>query len=445
MDVVSQFTPYSLRRKPKMSLQVEKLEKNMAKLTIEASAEELGKAIEQAYAKNKSKISVPGFRKGKVPLAMVEKMYGVGIFYEEAANQLISEKYPEAAEESGLEIVSRPQIDVVQIEKGQSFIFTATVAVKPEVELGEYKGIEVDKKELEATEEEINEELDKVRNQNARTVTVEDRAVENDDITVIDFEGFCDGVAFQGGKGENQELVIGSGAFIPGFEEQLIGMKAGEEREINVKFPEEYHAADLAGKDAMFKVKVNEIKVKELPEADDEFAQDVSDFDTLAEYKEDIKKKVEERKARNAKTEKENEIIDKIIENAKMEIPDAMIDTQVRQMADDFARRIQQQGLSVEQYFQFTGLTADKMFEQMRPNAVKHIQTRLVLEAVAEKENIPVSEEEIDKEIEKMAVSYQMEVDKLKEFMGDKEKEQVKKDIAVQKAIDLVVEAAVEK
>ena len=431
-------------RKPKMSLQVEKLEKNMAKLTIEASVEDLGKAIEQAYAKNKSKISVPGFRKGKVPLAMVEKMYGVGIFYEEAANQLISEKYPEAAKESGLDIVSRPEVDVIQIEKGQPFIFTATVAVKPEVELGEYKGIEIPKKELEATEEEVNQELDKVRNQNARTITIDDRAVENNDITLIDFEGFCDGVAFQGGKGENQELVIGSGAFIPGFEEQLIGMKVGEEKEIQVKFPEEYHAADLAGKDAMFKVKMNEIKVKELPEADDDFAQDVSDFDTLEEYKADMKKKVEERKARNAKTQKENEVIEKIIENSKMEIPDAMIDTQVRQMADDFARRIQQQGLSVEQYFQFTGLTADKMFEQMRPNAVKHIQTRLVLEAVAKKENIPVSEEEIEKEMEKMASAYQMEIEKLKEFMGDREKEQLKEDIAVQKAIDFVIEAAVE-
>lgn len=428
-----------------MSLQVEKLEKNMIKLTVEASAEELEKAIQEAYLKNKSKINVPGFRKGKVPRAMIEKMYGAGIFYEDAANALIPTAYANAVEESGLEIVSQPKIDVIQIEKGKPFIFTAEAAVKPEVTLGQYKGIEVEKKNAEATEEEVAAELDKVRNQNARTITVEDRAVQNGDMTVIDFEGFVDGVAFQGGKGENYDLTIGSGAFIPGFEDQLVGAEIGKEVEVNVTFPEDYHAEDLKGKPALFKVTVKSIKVKELPEADDDFAQDVSDFDTLEEYKADIKAKLVEKKEKEAATEKENAVIDKVIENAQMEIPDAMIDTQVRQMADDFARRIQQQGLSVEQYFQFTGLNADKLFEQMRPNALKRIQSRLVLEAIAAAENVEITEEEVEKEFEKMASMYQMEVEKVKEFMGDREIAEIKKDLAVQKAVDFVVAEAVEK
>ncbi len=428
-----------------MSLQVEKLEKNMIKLTVEASAEELEKAIQEAYLKNKSKINVPGFRKGKVPRAMIEKMYGAGIFYEDAANALIPTAYANAVEESGLEIVSQPKIDVIQIEKGKPFIFTAEAAVKPEVTLGQYKGIEVEKKNAEATEEEVAAELDKVRNQNARTITVEDRAVQNGDMTVIDFEGFVDGVAFQGGKGENYDLTIGSGAFIPGFEDQLVGAEIGKEVEVNVTFPEDYHAEDLKGKPALFKVTVKSIKVKELPEADDDFAQDVSDFDTLEEYKADIKAKLVEKKEKEAATEKENAVIDKVIENAQMEIPDAMIDTQVRQMADDFARRIQQQGLSVEQYFQFTGLNADKLFEQMRPNALKRIQSRLVLEAIAAAENFEITEEEVEKEFEKMASMYQMEVEKVKEFMGDREIAEIKKDLAVQKAVDFVVAEAVEK
>lgn len=428
-----------------MSLQVEKLEKNMVKLTVEASAEELEKAIQEAYLKNKSKINVPGFRKGKVPRAMIEKMYGAGIFYEDAANALIPTAYANAVEESGLEIVSQPKIDVTQIEKGKPFIFTAEAAVKPEVTLGQYKGIEVEKKNAEVTDEEVAAELDKVRNQNARTITVEDRAVQNGDMTVIDFEGFVDGVAFQGGKGENYDLTIGSGAFIPGFEDQLVGAEIGKEVEVNVTFPEDYHAEELKGKPALFKVTVKSIKVKELPEADDDFAQDVSDFDTLEEYKADIKAKLVEKKEKEAATEKENTVIDKVIENAQMEIPDAMIDTQVRQMADDFARRIQQQGLSVEQYFQFTGLNADKLFEQMRPNALKRIQSRLVLEAIAAAENFEITEEEVEKEFEKMASMYQMEVEKVKEFMGEREIAEIKKDLAVSKAVDLVVAEAVEK
>ena len=437
---------HQVRRKiRKMSLQVEKLEKNMVKLTVEVSAEEFDKAIQEAYLKNKSKINVPGFRKGKVPYAMVEKMYGAGIFYEDAANSLIPSAYADAVEESGLDIVSQPEIDVTQIEKGKAFIFTAEAAVKPEVTLGVYKGIEVEKKDTAVTDEEVTAELDRVRNQNARTITVEDRAVQDGDMTVIDFEGFVDGVAFQGGKGENYDLTIGSGAFIPGFEDQLVGAEIGKEVEVNVTFPEDYHAEELKGKAAVFKVTVKSIKVKELPEADDEFAQDVSDFDTLEEYKADIRAKLVERKEKEAANEKENAVIEKIIEGAQMEIPDAMVETQVRQMADNFARRLQQQGLSVEQYFQFTGLTADKLFEQMRPEALKRIQSRLVLEAVVAAENIEAAEEDVEKEFEKMASMYQMEIEKVKEFMGDKEIAEIKKDLAVQKAADFVVAEAVEK
>lgn len=428
-----------------MSLQVEKLEKNMVKLTVEVSAEEFDKAIQEAYLKNKSKINVPGFRKGKVPYAMVEKMYGAGMFYEDAANSLIPVAYEAAVEESGLDIVSQPDIKVTQIEKGKAFIFTAEVALKPEVTLGAYKGIEVEKVAVDVTDEEVAAELDKVRNQNARTITVEDRAVQDGDMTVIDFEGFVDGVAFQGGKGEDYDLTIGSGAFIPGFEEQLIGAEIGKEVEINVTFPEEYHAEDLKGKAAVFKVTVKAIKMKELPEADDDFAQDVSDFDTLEEYKADIKAKLVERKEKQAAGEKEDAVIEKLIEGAKMEIPDAMVDFQVKQMADNFARRMQQQGLSVEQYFQFTGLTADKLFEQMRPDALKNIQSRLVLEAVAAAENIEATQEDVDKEFEKMASMYQMEAEKVKEFMGDKGIAEIKRDLAVQKAADFVVAEAVEK
>lgn len=425
-----------------MSLQVEKLEKNMVKLTIEASAEEFEKAMQAAYQKNKNKISIQGFRKGKAPQAMIEKMYGPGVFYEDAANEIIPTAYDKAVEESGLEIVSRPEIDIVQIEKGKSFIFTAEVAVKPEVTLGKYKGIKVEKFDTAVTEEEINAEIDKARDQNARIITVEDRAVKEGDMTIIDFEGFVDGVVFEGGKGENHNLTIGSGQFIPGFEEQLVGVEIGKEVDVNVTFPEDYHAKDLAGKAAVFKVTVKEIKAKELPELDDEFVQDVCDFDTVAEYKADVEAKIKERKESEAKTKKEDAVIDKIIEDAKMEIPDAMIDTQVRQMADDFVARLQQQGLSIEQYFQFTGLTSEALKEQMKPTALKRIQTRLVLEAIVDAEKIEVTDEEYNAEIEKMANLYQMEVDKINELMGDFEKENMKKDLAVQKAIDVVVDAA---
>lgn len=427
-----------------MSLQVENLEKNMVKFTIEATAEEFEAALEKAYQKNKGKMNVQGFRKGKAPRAIIEKMYGAGIFYEDAANIIIPDAYEKAADESKLDIVSRPEIDVVQIEKGKSFIFTAEVAVKPEVTLGQYKGIEVEKKSAEVTEDEINAELNKVRDQNSRTITVDDRAVQDGDMTVIDFEGFIDGTPFEGGKGDNYSLTIGSHSFIDTFEDQLIGKKIGEEVEVNVTFPAEYHVAELANKPALFKVTIKEIKVKELPELDDDFAQDVSEFDTLADYKEDIKKHILERKEKDAKRAKEDAIVAKIIENATMEIPEAMIETQTRQMADEFAQRLQMQGLSVEQYFQFTGMNVQKLLEEMKPQALERINTRLVLEAIVKAENITVSDEELEKEMADMATSYQMELDKLKELISDKEKEQISMDMAVQKAVDVVYEAAVD-
>lgn len=428
-----------------MSLQVEKLEKNMAKLTIEVSAEELEKALQKAYLKNKNKISVPGFRKGKVPRQMIEKMYGPEVFYDDAANALIPDAYAAAADECELKLVSRPSIEVVQIEKGQPFIFTAEVAVKPEVTLGQYKGIEVEKIDTTATEEEITAEVDKERENNSRTITVEDRAVQDGDMTVIDFEGFVDGTAFDGGKGTDYPLTIGSGAFIPGFEEQLVGAEIGKEMEVNVTFPEEYHAKDLAGKAAVFKCTVKEIKVKELPEADDEFAKDVSEFDTLEEYRADLKRKVEERKTADAKAKKEDAVIEKIIEGAQMEIPEAMIETQAEYLVDDFAQRLQMQGMSMDQYMQYTGATIESMTNQMKPQAKKRIESRLVLEAVAAAENIEIDEEAIEAEMGRMAEAYKMELDKVKELISEEEKDNMKADLSIQKAIDLVVDAAVEK
>lgn len=427
-----------------MSVQVENLEKNMAKLTVEVSAEELGKALQAAYLKQKGKISLPGFRKGKVPRNMVEKMYGVEIFFEDAANILISQEYPKAAEESGIDIVSQPAIDIEQIEKDKPFIFTAEVAVRPEVTLGAYKGVQVTMADTSVTDEEIMAEVDKERENNARTITIEDRAVADKDTAVIDFEGFVDGVAFEGGKGENHSLVIGSHSFIDTFEEQLIGKNIGEEAEINVTFPEEYQAEELAGKPAVFKVKINEIKAKELPEIDDEFAQDVSEFDTLAEYKESIEKKLAEKKENDAKRGKEEEAIAGIVESSQMEIPDVMVETQTRSMVDDFANRISQQGLSMEQYMQFTGMDIEKMKEQMRPDALKRIQSSLVLEAVAKAENFQITEEEIETEVTRMAGAYGMEPEKLKEYMGDSEKESMKKDLAIQKAVDFIMEHVIE-
>ena len=428
-----------------MSLQVEKLEKNMAKLTIEVSADDLEKALQSAYKKQKNRISLPGFRKGKVPRQMIEKMYGAEIFYDDAANELIPKAYADAYDECGLEIVSQPEIDVVQIEKGKPFIFTAEVAVKPEVTLGEYKGLEVDKVSTRVTQKEVDAKVQEEAEKNARTITVEDRPVQDGDDVILDFEGFVDGEAFEGGKGENYPLTIGSGAFIPGFEEQLVGVEAEKEVEVNVTFPEDYHAENLKGKAAVFKCTVHEIKAKELPEIDDEFAAEVSEFDTLEEYKADVKAKIKEQKAAEGKAKKEDQVVEKAIANATMEIPEAMITTQARQMADDFAQRIQSQGLTMEQYFQFTGMTAEKMMEEIRPQALKRIQTRLVLEAVAKAENIEISDERLDEELAKMAEAYKMEVDKLKEFMGENEKKQMKDDMAVQEAVTFLAENAVEK
>lgn len=425
-----------------MSVQVENLEKSMAKLTIEVSAEQFEAAMQKAYIKNKGRIQLPGFRKGKAPRAMIEKMYGAGIFYEDAANEIIPEAYEEAAKESGLVITSQPEIDVTQIEKGKSFIFTATVAVKPEVTLGEYKGLEYEAQPVEVTDEEVEEELKKVQNQQARTVTVEDRPVADGDIVTIDYEGFVDGTAFAGGKGTDYDLTIGSHSFIDTFEEQLVGKNAGEETEVNVTFPEQYHEASLAGKPATFKVTVKAIKAKELPELDDEFASEVSDFETLDEYKADLKVKALERKEKEAKTAKQNALVDKAVENASMEIADAMITSQARNMANDFAQRLQMQGMTVDQYLQYTGLTREALVDQMKPQAETRIKNRLVLEAIAKAENIEVSDEEVEAEMQKMADAYKMELDKVKEYLGEAGKDSLKDDLAVQKAVDLIVDNA---
>ena len=427
-----------------MSLQVEKLEKNMAKLTIEVSAEDLDKAMEKAYQKQKSRISLPGFRKGKAPRKMIESMYGKGVFMEDAVNSLVPQEYTKALGECDLEIVSQPEINVTQMEPGKALIFTADVAVKPEVTLGDYKGVEVPKSEITVTDEEVDAEVKKEQDKNARTVAVEDRAAANGDITTIDFEGFVDGVAFEGGKGTDYALTLGSGTFIPGFEDQLVGANTGDHVEVKVTFPEEYQAKELAGKEAVFQCDVKKIETKEVPELDDEFAKDVSEFDTLAEYKEDVKKKLTEKKEKEARTAKENAAVDKAIENAQMDLPDAMVETQCQQMLDDFSRRMQSQGLSMDQYFQFTGMTAEKMMEDMKPQALKRIQTRLVLEKVAEVENIQPTEEEVNEEISKMAEAYKMEADKLKELLGERELEQMKKDMAVQKAVTVIADAAKE-
>ena len=428
-----------------MNVQVENLEKNMAKLTVEVPAEELEKALQAAYMKEKNKISVPGFRKGKVPRKMIEKMYGAAIFYEEAANILIQDNYAQAMEESGADIVSRPVIDVVQIEAGKPFIFTAEVAVRPEVKLGKYKGVQVAKVDTTVTDEEVENAVEAERQKNARMVAVTDRAAANGDTAVIDYEGSVDGVPFEGGKAENHSLELGSHSFIDTFEDQIVGHNAGDEFDVNVTFPTEYHAAELAGKPAVFKVKLHEIKVKELPELNDEFAQDVSEFDTLAEYKADVRKHLEVEKENEAKRTKEDEAIAKIIEKSEMEIPEAMIETQCENMVNDFAQRIAQSGLTMEQYMQFSGMTLDKLKEQVRPEAEMRIKSSLVLEQIAKDENIEISDEEVDAEIERMAAQYGMEADKLKEYMGESEKTSMKRDLAVTKAVDLIMENVKEK
>ena len=427
-----------------MGYQVEDLGKNMVKLTITCVAADFEEACKKAFQKNKDKLNIQGFRKGKAPYAIVTKMYGKSMFYEDAANILIPEAYDEAAKNCGIEIVSRPEIDVTEIGEGKDFVFTATVAKKPEVTLGEYKGVTVDKIEISVSDEEIEEELKKTQEQNAREINIEDRPVQEGDTAVIDYEGFCDGVAFAGGKGENHPLVIGSHSFIDGFEDQLIGKSIGEECDVNVTFPEQYHAEELAGKPAVFKCKVNAIKAKELPELDDEFASEVSEFDTLAEYKEDIKKNLTEKKEKEAKTKKEDQAVEKAVANATMEIPEAMIQSTQEQMAEDFAYRLQSQGLKLEQYFQFTGLNQKTFLEQMKPQAEKRINTRLVLEAIVKAENITVSDEEIEEELKKMSEQYHMEIEKIKEYMGEENLKNMTLDLACGKAVTLVADSAVE-
>lgn len=426
-----------------MSVQVEKLEKGMAKLTIEVSAEEFEKAVNTVYQKQRNRIQIPGFRKGKAPRKMIENMYGAGIFYEDAANEIIPEAYEKAYDECGEDITSSPEIDVVQVESGKPFIFTAVVALKPEVSLGEYKGVAIEEFSAEVTEEEVNAEIDRERDNSARMVSVEDRAVQDGDMTELDFEGFVDGVAFEGGKGENYPLTIGSGAFIPGFEEQLIGAELNKEVEVKVTFPEDYNAEHLAGKDAVFKCTVKEIKVKELPELDDEFASEVSEYDTLEEYRENVRKGLEEKKAKQAKDEKEDAAIAAVVENAELEIPEAMLATEQRQMLDQFAQRISMQGMQLEQYMQMTGMTREAMIEQLKPQAERKIKSRLCMEAVAKAENITASEEDYEEEMKTMADAYQIEVDKVKEMMGEKEKKSIMDDLAVRKAIEFVAENAV--
>ena len=425
-----------------MSVQVEKLEKNMAKLTVEVSAEDFKAAIKKAFNKNKNRFAIPGFRKGKAPQAMIEKMYGEGVFYEDAADEAINASYAEAMKESGLDIVSRPEVTIEKIGKDEPFVYSALVTVKPEVTLGQYKGVEVEKADASVSAEDVEAELKKVQEQNARLLTVEDRGVEDGDQTVIDFEGFVDGKGFEGGKAEDYPLTIGSHSFIDTFEEQLIGKKIGEECEVNVTFPTEYHAADLAGKPATFKVTVKEIKVKELPELNDEFASEVSEFDTLDEYKKDVEKKLAEKKEIEANSKNEDAVVAKVVENATMEIPDKMIDAQAENMVQDMARRMQSQGLSLDMYLKYTGMTVEQMKEQARPDAEKRIRTRLVLEAVAKAENIQISDEKVDEEVAKMAEAYKMEVEKLKSYMSESDVKQMKEDLAVQQAVDLLVAEA---
>ena len=426
-----------------MSFKVEQMEeKNMVKLVIESTAEEFEAGLNKAYNKDKNKISIPGFRKGKAPRKMIEQMYGAEVFYEDAANAIIPEAYATAAEESKLEIVSQPKISVVQLEKGKPFIFAAEVAVKPEVELGTYKGVEVEKADTEVTDADVEEELKKVQEQNSRTVTVEDRAVKDGDMTVIDFEGFVDGVAFEGGKGENYPLTIGSHSFIDNFEEQLIGMNIGEEKEINVTFPEEYHAEELKGKPATFKVSVKEIKEKQLPELDDDFAQDVSEFDTLAEYKADIKKDLVAKKKEAAAAEKESKVIEEIVKNSEMDIPEKMIEAQAQQMVEEFAQNIAMQGISFDQYMQFTGSTVEQLLEQVKPQAKARIESSLVLEEVVKAEKIEATDEEFEKELEDMATRYQMEKEKVADLLSDDDKKNLRNDICLKKAAKFVTSKA---
>ena len=425
-----------------MSVQVENLEKNTAKLTIEVPAEKFEEAVQHSYNKNKGKFNIPGFRKGKAPFNMIKKMYGVGVFYEDAVDEVIDASYPDAAKESGLEIVSRPSISIEEIEEGKAFVYTAVVAVKPEVTLGEYKGVEVQKTKSEVTEEDIETEIKRAREKNSRLITVEDRGIEDGDQVTIDFDGSVDGKRFEGGKAEDYPLTIGSHTFIDNFEEQLIGKTTGEECEVNVAFPAEYHVEELKNKPAVFKVKVKEIQRKELPEANDDFASEVSDFDTMEEYKKDLTEKLQAEKIEAAKTADEDKVVAKVIENATMEIPDQMVEEQVNGMVNDYARRLESQGISFKQYVEITGMTAEKIGEQMKPQAIKRIQTRLVLEAVVKAENIQADDAAVEEQFDKMAEDFKMDKEQIKGMFGEEQMAQLKEDLAVQKAIDFLVAEA---
>ena len=425
-----------------MSVQVENLEKNTAKLTIEVPAEKFEEAVQHSYNKNKGKFNIPGFRKGKAPFNMIKKMYGVGVFYEDAVDEVIDASYPDAAKESGLEIVSRPSISIEEIEEGKAFVYTAVVAVKPEVTLGEYKGVEVQKTKSEVTEEDIETEIKRAREKNSRLITVEDRGIEDGDQVTIDFDGSVDGKRFEGGKAEDYPLTIGSHTFIDNFEEQLIGKTTGEECEVNVTFPAEYHVEELKNKPAVFKVKVKEIQRKELPEANDDFASEVSDFDTMEEYKKDLTEKLQAEKIEAAKTADEDKVVTKVIENATMEIPDQMVEEQVNGMVNDYARRLESQGISFKQYVEITGMTAEKIGEQMKPQAIKRIQTRLVLEAVVKAENIQADDAAVEEQFDKMAEDFKMDKEQIKGMFGEEQMAQLKEDLAVQKAIDFLVAEA---
>ena len=425
-----------------MSVQVENLEKNTAKLTIEVPAEKFEEAVQHSYNKNKGKFNIPGFRKGKAPFNMIKKMYGVGVFYEDAVDEVIDASYPDAAKESGLEIVSRPSISIEEIEEGKAFVYTAVVAVKPEVTLGQYKGVEVQKTKSDVTEEDIETEIKRAREKNSRLITVEDRGVEDGDQVTIDFDGSVDGKRFEGGKAEDYPLTIGSHTFIDNFEEQLIGKTTGEECEVNVTFPAEYHVEELKNKPAVFKVKVKEIQRKELPEANDEFASEVSDFDTMEEYKKDLTEKLQAEKIEAAKTADEDKVVAKVIENATMEIPDQMVEEQVNGMVNDYARRLESQGISFKQYVEITGMTAEKIGEQMKPQAIKRIQTRLVLEAVVKAENIQADDAAVEEQFDKMAEDFKMDKEQIKGMFGEEQMAQLKEDLAVQKAIDFLVAEA---
>ena len=427
-----------------MSVSVEKKDNNMALLTIEIPAEKFSQAVEKAYQKEKSGIAVPGFRKGKAPRKMIEKIFGKSIFYEEAANIVLQETYDDAAKESGEEIVSAPQIDISQVEEGKSFIYTALVALKPEVTLGKYLGVEVPKTEITVSEEEITAEIDRERNQNARDLDVDDRPVKDGDHIKLDFDGSVDGVAFNGGKASDYDLTVGSGSFIPGFEEQIVGKNIGEDFDVEVTFPEDYHEESLKGKAAVFKCKVNSISERQVPELDDDFVQDVSEFDTVEEYRADVEKKIYARKEAQARSEKETSAVKEAVKNASMDIPEAMIEDQASRMLEEFAQQLRSQGLSIEQYMQITGMDNAGMVSQMKPQAVERIRNSLVLEAVAKAENIEISDERFDEEISKMAEAYKMEKEKLYDLMGEESKNQMKQDLAVQEAVKRITDAAVE-